>query len=74
LIFKACALRHTVIHAIFQTNPFVQPTFLLQLKKVGKKSRSMAMLFFQLLGKFRTSFALAPGNGKLNLRPCKLPY
>jgi hypothetical protein len=30
------------IHAIFQTNPFVQPNFLLQLKKVGKKSCSRA--------------------------------
>ena len=26
------------IHAIFQTNPFVQPTFLLQLKKSRKKT------------------------------------
>jgi hypothetical protein len=31
---------------------FVQPTFLLQLKKVGKKSRSRAMLFIQLLLRF----------------------
>ena len=40
---------HTVILDIFQTNPFVQPTFLLQQKKVGKKGRSRAMLFIQLL-------------------------
>ena len=26
---------------VFQTNPFVQPTFLLQPKKVGKKGRSL---------------------------------
>ena len=30
---------------------FVQPTFLLQLKKVGKKSRSRAMLFIRLFCK-----------------------
>ena len=34
--------------SVFQTNPFVQPTFLLQPKKVGKKGRSMAMLFIRL--------------------------
>jgi hypothetical protein len=45
---------------------FVQPTFLLQLKKVGKKNRSRTMLFFQLSGEFSRSFALDPGNGKLN--------
>jgi hypothetical protein len=39
LVSKAYA-SHTIIPDIFQTNPFVQPTFLLQLKKVGKKSRS----------------------------------
>jgi len=54
------------IYAIFQTNPFVQPTFLLQLKKVGKKSRSRAMLSIRLFCELSRSFALAPGNGKLN--------
>jgi hypothetical protein len=49
--YQAYAL-HTVILDIFQTNPFVQPTFLLQLKKVGKKNRSRAMLFIQLLLQF----------------------
>ena len=65
---------HTVILDIFQTNPFVQPTFLLQLKKVGKKSRSRAMLFIRLFCELSRSFALAPGSGKLNLHPCKLTY
>jgi hypothetical protein len=65
LNFKAYA-SHTVIprgvNMTFLTNPFVRPTFLQPLKKVGKKSRSQAMLFTQLLSR---SFALAPGNGKL---------
>jgi len=62
--YQAYAL-HTVIPDIFQTNPFVQLTFLLQPKKVSKKGRSRAMLFIRLFCELSKSFALAPGNGKL---------
>jgi len=36
------------MHCVFQTNPFVQHTFLLQPKKVSKKGRSRAILFIRL--------------------------
>jgi len=34
---------------LFQTNPFVQPTLLLQPKKVGKKGRSMTIALHPII-------------------------
>ena len=70
---KACAAR-TGYMPFFKQNRFRATCFLLQPKEVGKKWRSMTMLFMQLSGEFSRSFALALGNGKLNLHRCKLPY
>jgi hypothetical protein len=51
------ALTSTAIHSFFQTKSLSSDLLFSTVKKVGKKGRSRAMLFIQLLGRFSRSFA-----------------
>jgi hypothetical protein len=59
---------------LFQTNPFVQPNFLLQPKKVGKKGRSMIIALHPTIRDFSRLASDVPDIANLDLHPCKLIY